>query len=68
WVFGYYGYNLFGHPYYSSSITAGRSLFPNNAALKYNKASITQAHYGIRVRATLLFIDQWTNGLSILVS
>lgn len=57
YVFGYYGYNLFGQSYYSASVTAGQSHFPSTAALKYNKASVTQAHYGIRIRATLLFID-----------
>jgi hypothetical protein len=57
YVFGYYGYNLYGQSYYTASIGAGKSLFPSNAALKYNKPSIPINHYGIRIRATILFID-----------
>lgn len=67
YVLGYYGYNNKGNPYYDSSITPeGKNLFPAGASVKYNKGSLA-AHYGVHLRATILFIDQWKNGLSILV-
>lgn len=67
YVFGYYGYNNNATPAYTSSSTMGISLFPDDAALIYNQASLS-AHYGIHIRATLLFIDQWTNNMAILVT
>jgi hypothetical protein len=66
YVFGYYGLNNKGNPYFNSGLPEGQNLFPSDAKLVYNRASVA-AHYGIHIRATLLFIDQWTNGLSILV-
>lgn len=66
YVFGYYGYNNNGTVYYNNALSAGLNLFPVGAKLVYNKASLV-AHYGIHLRATLLFIDQWVNGMSILV-
>jgi len=58
YYFGYYGYDL----------DTGNSLFPDGATLIYDLASYTNAHYGIKVRATLLFIDLWYNNMSILFS
>ena len=66
YVFGYYGYNLVGLSYYSSLLTLGANLFPSGATLSYSNSGIASAHYGVHLRATLLFIDQWTNGMSIL--
>lgn len=65
YVFGYYGYNNKGLSYYSSGLAEGINLFPDGAAIKYNKA-VSTAHYGIHLRGTLLFIDDWKNGLKIL--
>lgn len=64
YVFGYYGYGYAGLPYTSS--TSGASLFPAGAKLVYNNiGGITLAHYGIHIRATILFIDEWINGMTI---
>ena len=42
-------------------------MFPDSATINFNKPSFTSlAHYGIHFRATLLFIDDWTNGMQIL--
>ena len=65
YVFGYYGYNNNGTPYYDSGKTPGLNLFPDDAALVYNMGSLA-AHYGVHIRATLLFIDQWTNKMAII--
>lgn len=67
YVFGYYGYNNNGTNYYSSGTTAGINLFPDTASLIYSKTSLP-AHYGIHFRATLLFIDQWTNNMAIVIT
>jgi len=43
-------------------------LFPKGAKLSYyNAAAFTGInHYGIHIRATILFIDNWRNGMSVL--
>jgi hypothetical protein len=66
YVFGYYGVNNNGTLYYNPALPAGLNLFPVGAKLVYSRASLA-AHYGVNMRATLLFIDQWVNGMSILV-
>jgi len=62
--------NNLNNAYYSSAggnPGVGGSWFPAGATLTYNKASgVTVSHYGIRVRATILFIDEWRNGMTIL--
>jgi hypothetical protein len=43
-------------------------MFPDGAKLTYtnNNAFTGINHYAVHFRATLLFIDDWTNGMSIL--
>jgi len=43
-------------------------MFPSGAYITYTDASLFAgvAHYGVHFRATLLFIDDWVNGMSIL--
>ena len=43
-------------------------MFPTGATLTFtdNALFTGTAHYGVHFRATLLFIDDWTNGLSIM--
>lgn len=57
WVFGYYGYSL----------TTGASLFPS-VTLQFAGSGYGTSHYGVKIRANLLFIDQWQNNMSILFS
>jgi hypothetical protein len=67
YIFGYYGYNLNGLSYYSPGTALGANLFPTGATLSFTKTTgVAANHYGINVRGTLLFIDLWKNGLSIL--
>lgn len=51
-----------------TTLTYGQSMFPNGATLTYsNSGAFTGTpHYSVNVRMTLLFIDDWTNGMSIL--
>jgi hypothetical protein len=51
-----------------TTLTYGQSMFPQGATLTFsNLASFSgTAHYSVHVRMTLLFIDDWTNGMSIL--
>lgn len=67
YVFGYYGY--YNQGVYTSALAGSynTNLFPDGATLSYNNpAAFTgKNHYGVHFRATLLFIDSWTNGKSI---
>lgn len=68
YVFGYYGY--YNEHVYSTTLglTYGTNMFPSGAKLTYtnNAAFSSTDHYAVHFRATLLFIDDWTNGMSIL--
>lgn len=71
YVFGYYGY--YNEKVYSSALTSppssyGQNMFPNGAKLTYtNTGAFTSInHYAMHIRATVLFIDDWSNGMSIL--
>ena len=67
YVLGYYGY--FNAAVYSgiTGFSNDASMFPDSARITYNNPSFTTAaHYGVHFRATLLFIDDWVNGMSIL--
>ena len=68
YVFGYYGY--YNEAVYTTSLALsyGISMFPSGATITFTDAALFSgvAHYGVHFRATLLFIDDWTNGLSIL--
>ena len=68
YIFGYYGYHNNGTVYWDPTLSLGMgvSLFPVGAQLVYNQVNLA-SHYGIHLRATLLFIDQWVNGMAILV-
>jgi hypothetical protein len=68
YVFGYYGYYNQGVYSFSSALSFGSSLFPTGATLSYsNSAAFTGInHYSVNIRATILFIDVWSNGMSVL--
>jgi hypothetical protein len=55
YVFGYFGYD-----------SSGNSLFPAGAHLDYSATGYGTNHYGVHIRAALLFIDNWTDDISII--
>ena len=70
YVFGYYGYyNKNVYPA-GLSYSYGQSMFPSMATLFYTNPTAFSGvdHYAVNFRATILFIDDWSNGLSIIFS
>jgi hypothetical protein len=68
YVFGYYGYYNQGIYPVIPGFSYGDNMFPQGATLTYSSSTVFAGtpHYGVHFRATLLFIDDWTNGMSIL--
>ena len=69
YVFGYWGYyNSLVYSSPQAGVSLSNSMFPSSASLTYSNptAFTSTSHYGVHFRATLLFIDDWTNGMSIL--
>lgn len=72
YTFGYYNV-ISNDPANSalySNLPAGIvvTTFPKNAVLSYSGTGYGTNHYGLRIRAEVLFIDRWSSDVSLIVT